>query len=257
LGRARVLILILLLQLDRLRLLVAQLDAQPAPLRCDAQLAVAEPAHQIEWLPRRLLEREPARVLRHRALDRRPHLRSRSEEAVRRHQAAERLVRPLEVVRMHVEREPARAVIEVGEDRPREKLLPQRLPEALDLAERLRMLRAALHVPDALPPELLLKLRLAAPGRVLSPLVRQNLTRHTERRDAPLESLHHQRRALMVSEHVGHQEARVIVHERREVHALMAAEQEREDVRLPELIGLGPLKASRRPLPRNRRCPLL
>ena len=54
----------------------------------------------------------------------------------------------------------------------------------------------------------------------------------------------------MVGERVGDDEARVVVHERREVQALVATEQEREDVRLPELVGLGALEAPWRVLTR-------
>lgn len=39
-----------------------------------------------------------------------------------------------------------------------------------------------------------------------------------------------------------HQVARVIIEECRHVNALMASQQEREQVRLPQLVGLGPLK---------------
>jgi hypothetical protein len=60
-------------------------------------------------------------------------------------------VRPLEVVVLHEQRRTALAIVEVGKHRPRQELLPHRLPETLDLAAGLRVVRAALHVRDPLP----------------------------------------------------------------------------------------------------------
>lgn len=105
--------------------------------------------------------------------------------------------------------------------------------------------------------ELALEVRLAAPGGVLTPLVGENLARLAPRRDASLERLDDEIRALMVREVVRDDEARVIVHERRHVEALVTAQQEREDVRLPHLVGLGALEAARRVLARARRLPRL
>jgi hypothetical protein len=240
-------------ELDRLWCLVAHLHAQALARRRDRQVAIAEPADQVEGLARLLLVREPHRVVRHVLLDRRPHPRRRPEEAVRGHEPLDALVRPLEVVGVDEQPETPRAVGEVREDRPRQKLLPERLPEALHLPECLRVLRAALDVPDALPPQLLLELGLAAPRRVLPSLVGQDLLRRPVVRDPPSQRLEDQHRALMVRDCVAHNEPRVVVHERRQVQALVPAQQEREDVRLPELIRRRPLEAPRRVLARSRR----
>ncbi|HUE27241.1 MAG TPA: hypothetical protein VMP89_10750, partial [Solirubrobacteraceae bacterium] len=64
-------------------------------------------------------------------------------------------MRTLEVVRVHEEPEPPLAVGEVRKHRSAQKLLPKRLPESLHLSERLRVLRTALDVPDALATKLL------------------------------------------------------------------------------------------------------
>ncbi len=119
------------------------------------------------------------------------------------------------------------------------------------------MLGPALDVADALPPQLLLKLRLPPPRRVLAPLVGQDLLRRPVRRDAPRQRLHHQRRALVVRQRVGDDVARVVVHEGRQVQPLVASEQKREDVRLPHLVGCRALEASRPVLARRRRLPRL
>lgn len=57
----------------------------------------------------------------------------------------------------------------------------------------------------------------------------------------------------MVREVVRDDEPRVVVHERREVEPLVTAEQEREDVRLPHLIRLRALEATRWMLARTAR----
>jgi hypothetical protein len=201
--------------------------------------------------------RQLQRVASNRLLDRFPHLRARSEEAVRRHQPTQRLVRALEVVRPEVQLQPPGAVHEVGEHRPRQELLPQRLPEALNLSQCLRVLRPALHMGDTLPPQLAAELTLPAPHRVLPPLVRQDLPRRSVRRDPPEQGLHHQARLLMVRQRVAHDEPRVVVHERRQVDPLVPAQQEREDVALPELVRLRALEASGSGLRLRQRGPAL
>ena len=162
-------------------------------------------------------------------------------------------MRPLEVVGADVERKPLLEVREVGEDRPRQEFLPQRLPEALDLAHGLWVLRPALDVPNPFSPQLFLEFRRPAPRRVLPPLVRQDLLRRSVGGDAAPKSLHDQGRSLVVRQGKRNQVPRVIVHEGRQVHAVVAPQKKREDVRLPELIGLGPLETPWRMLACRRR----
>ncbi len=225
------------------RFLSSDANLQSRPARVDAQVLVAQPAHQVEGLARRLLARESERVRGHRRLDRGSHLRRRAEEAIGGRHALEPLVRTLEVVVLHEERRAPLAIVEVGEYRARQELLPHRLPEALDLAAGLRVVRSALHVRDAVALELLLEGGGTPPGRVLPPLVGQDLARGSEVCDAARERLHHERALLVMRHHQAHQVARVIVHEGRHVDALVAAQQEREEIRLPQLVGLGALEA--------------
>ncbi|MBV8195605.1 MAG: hypothetical protein JOY80_08765, partial [Candidatus Dormibacteraeota bacterium] len=112
-GLLGFLIVGLLGQSDRLRLLVPHLHAKAAAGRRDRQVPVAEAPHQVEGLARGLLQRQPLRVVGHGLLDRLAHLRRAAEEAVGRHQALDALVRPLEVVRVHEETEASFAVGEV------------------------------------------------------------------------------------------------------------------------------------------------
>ena len=156
------------------------------------------------------------------------------------------LVRALEVVVLDEERHPAQAVREVREHRLAQKLVPQRLPEALDLAQRLGMLRPALAVRDAVPAQQLLELRRATPGRVLPALVGQHLARLTVLGDAALERFDDQARLLVVRHRPRHEVPRAVVHEANQVHTLMPPQLEREDVRLPELVRLCAFEAALR-----------
>jgi hypothetical protein len=234
-------------------LLVAHLHAQPAAGRSDGQVPVAQSPHQVEGLSRGLLERESLGIRGDGLLDRFADLRGRPEEAVRRHQPLDALVGALEVVRVHEEPQPTMTVGKVRKHRPAEKLLPERLPESLHLPQRLRVLRTALDVADALTPKLLLEVRLPSPRRVLAPLVGQDLLRRAVGRDATRQRLHHQRRPLVMRQRPRHQESRVVVHEGRQVQPLVASEQKRENVRLPHLVGRCPLETPRSVLALRRR----
>lgn len=151
-------------------------------------------------------------------------------------------MRALEVVVLDEERDAPLAVLEVREHGARQQLLPQRLPEALDLAAGLRMMRPALDVPDAVALELGLELGGSAPAGVLAALVGQDLARHAVLGNAPRQRLQHQRAALVVRKRETHQVTRVVVQERRHIEPLVLPEQEREQVRLPQLVRLGPLE---------------
>jgi hypothetical protein len=234
--------LLLLLQLDRLGLVIAELHLERVALGRDAEVAIAELTHEIERLPRRLLQCKAPCIVRHVALDRLPHVRRGAEVAIGRNQPVQCLVRPLEVIAMHPQFEAALAVGEVGEDRPRKKLRPESLPEALHLPQRLRVLRPALHVRHAVPLQRHLELGHPAPRRVLPPLIGQHLVRTTVRRHPALERLQHQHRLLVVRHRVRHHEARVVIQEHRHVDPLVPSQQEREDIRLPQLIRLRPLE---------------
>lgn len=233
---------------------IADVDLESFLARGDRQALVAELADHVEGLLQRLLERQPQRVRRDRALDLGADVCRRLEEAVSRDQPVERLVRALEVVVRQVVHEPLLRVDGVSEDRAAEKLVPQRLPEAFDLAQRLRMLRPTADVVNSHPPESLFEFGLAPPHRVLPAVVGQYFGRLPIRRDAVLESLHHQRRLLVMRERVPDDEAAVVVHEHAHVQPLRAPQPEREDIRLPQLVRCRPLEPPRPVLPRRCRC---
>ena len=193
--------MLLLLRQGDGRLLGPYAYLQARAARVDREVPVAQAPDQIEGLPCGLLLRKPQRVLCHRCLDRRAHLRRGTEEPIRGREPFQPLVRALEVVVLNEQRRAPLAIVEVGEHGAREELLPHRLPEALDLAAGLRVVRAALHMPNAVAPKLLLEARLAAPRGVLASLIGQDLARRPVIGDTPVERLHHKRAPLMVRHH--------------------------------------------------------
>jgi hypothetical protein len=86
--------------------------------------------------------------------------------AVGRHQAVDALVRPLEVVVVDEQANAPLGVAQVQEDSSLHALAPHRAPEALDLAQRLRVPRRGHHLPHAAFLQLLGERTLAAPGDV-------------------------------------------------------------------------------------------
>jgi hypothetical protein len=157
--------------------LIAHPHVERCAARADGERAIPELTCKVKRFPQRLLLRQAQRVLSDLRLDARAHLARRAEVPIRGRQARKPLMRTLEVVVLQVQRHATLAVLEVGEHRAREQLLPQRLPEPLDLAAGLRMMRPALHVLDAVALQLRLELRAAAPGGVLPALIRQDLPR--------------------------------------------------------------------------------
>lgn len=215
---------------------VADADIETGLARRNRQPLIAELSDDVEGLAWLLFECEAQRVRGDLFLDRLADVRSGAKETIGWDQALERLVRTLEVVVRKIVLEPSLRIDEVREDRPSQKLVPQRLPEPFDLAERLRMLRSTTDVLDAVTLEGFLEFRPTAPHGVLPPVVGQHLLRLAVRRDAALERLHHQRRLLVVRDRIADDEAAVVVHEHTQVQPLLTTLQKREDVGLPKLI---------------------
>jgi hypothetical protein len=115
------------------------------------------------------------------------------------------------------------------------------------------MLRTALDVVDAQAIELLLEGRLSTPRRVLATLVRENLAGAAVRAHSLPQRLHHKRTLLMVRENVAEDVATVVVQKRHHVDTLVLAQQEREDVRHPQLVCARALEAPWRVLASRRR----
>jgi hypothetical protein len=231
---------------DGLGFVVVHADTHAALRGGDAQVAVAQATHEVKGLARRLLPRQTQRVLLHVLLDGRLHLRRRLEKPVGRYQSRDPPVRTLKVVGVHEKTHPLAQVIEIRKHRPGQKLVPQRLPKPLDLPQRHRVLGPTSDVADPLTLQDPLEARLPAPGRVLAAVVGQELLRPAVLGYRTLQRFQHELGTLVVGQRPAHHEPRAVVHEARQVHSLVAAQQKREDVRLPHLVGTGPLEAARR-----------
>ena len=211
-------------------LLAADPDLEPAAGGTDRKRALAKLPDQVKRWSRRLLARKPQRIRLHGRLDRGAHLRCGPEEAVGRGQSPERLVRTLEVVVLQEQPGAPLTVVKVGQHRARQPLLPQGLPEPLDLAAGLGMMRPAFDVMDALTPKLFLKARDPAPGGVLPPLIGQYLPRCPVVGNRTRQGFQHQLAPLVMRHHQAHHVAGIIIEKGRDVDTLMTPEQEREQV---------------------------
>jgi hypothetical protein len=104
--------------------------------------------------------------------------------------------------------------------------------------------RTALHVGDAMTLQLRLELGAAAPGGVLAALVSQDLPRCAVIGDATRERLEHEHAPLVMRHRKTHQISGVIIEERSHIDALVSAQEEREQIRLPQLVRLGALEVA-------------
>lgn len=147
-------------------------------------------------------------------------------------------MRPVVVVVLHPVGDAFLGFLERLEPGPRQELVLQRLPEPLDLAQRLRMMRARPDVVDVVPRQLFLELRLAPPARVLPPVVRQQLPRHAILARRPPVGLHHVLGILAPVNSQARNEPGVIVDEPDQV-GILAGDLADCDVALPELIRTG------------------
>jgi hypothetical protein len=226
---------------------VRRVDHQPSALAVQGDALSADLTHEVDRLSRRLVEREPQLAPRELALQGLAQCALRSEEAIRRHEAIDALVRAKMVVVAHPVRDAPACILEVLGRRALPKLVGHRLPQPLALAQRLGVVRAAHDVRDPLLGEQLLKATLAAPGVVLAALVGEHFLGFAEARDSLEQRLGHQRSTLVCCQGPGHDVATVVVEEDGEVHAPpLASQHEAGDVGLPQLARAGAFEAARR-----------
>ena len=163
------------------------------------------------------------------------------EEAVGRAKAADALMGPLVVVVFDPELDALAGELEALELGADQEVLPDRGPEALDLAQRHGVLRAGLEVRDAILLELGIEAAGATPGRVLAAVVGEHLLGRLELAGGDPINLDDRLRRWAAEQVRADDEARVIIHEGDKV-GVTPAQPEREDVRLPHLVGRGPLE---------------
>lgn len=163
------------------------------------------------------------------------------EEAISRTQAVDALVGTLVVVVFNPETNARACVLETGELGARQKLLPERLPEALDLAQRHGMLRTTLEMRHAVLLQLRFEARGAPPGSVLPAVIGEHLLGRLILGDRLAIHFDHRLGRRAAKQIRTDNEARVIIQERDHV-SVTAAQPEGEDVRLPHLIGRSALE---------------
>ncbi len=206
---------------------------------------LAQPAHHVEGALGFPAERELEHVLLDAPLDHLPELLRDAEEAVGRAEALQGLGGPPVVVVLHPQPDPRAGRLEAVELRAGEELLPDRLPEAFDLAQGHGMMRPALQVADSILPELRLEAGRAPPARVLAALIGEHFLGHAVLRHRPAVDLQPVLRRLAAKHLQPHHVAGVIIQKADEV-GVLTAQPEGEDVGLPQLVGRGALEAARR-----------
>jgi hypothetical protein len=164
-------------QADHLPHRIAHLDLDGLTLARHLHVGAAQLAEKIQRRPGLLVQRQTQRVIPTALAKRLVHIIGKTIESVGRTSPFDPLVRALVIVIVDPVIAPLTGIGEGGEDRLAQKLPPQRLPEALDLAQGLRMVRSATDMSDPLLLEHPLKARLAAPGHELAPVVGEDLPR--------------------------------------------------------------------------------
>ena len=163
------------------------------------------------------------------------------KEAVRRTKTFDALVGPLVVVIFDPEPDPLPGRFETFELRPGQELLPDRLPEALDLAERHRVMGPGFEMSDAALLEFRLEAGRAPPAGVLPAVVGEHLLGRVVFAHGHPEDLQHVLGGLAAKDIRPHQIPGVIIQEADQI-GIAAAQPKGEDIRLPHLVGRGPLE---------------
>lgn len=122
-----------------------------------------------------------------------------------------------------------------------QELLPDGLPEAFDFAQSHGVMRAALEVVSAVLLHLGLEAGGPAPVDVLTPIVGEHLLGRLKLRGGDAEDFENIFGGMTAEQVSADHETGVVIHEADEV-GVLAAQTERENIRLPHLIGRGPLK---------------
>ena len=230
---------------DRLVFRAVDEHLHPARLPPDHHRLLAQPPHHVEGALGLPAEGELQDVLLDPALDDLAELLSDPEEAVRGAEAVQALVRAPVVVVLHPEPDPLAGRLEALELGPLEELLPDRLPEALDLPQGHGVMGPALQVVHPVLLELGLEAGRAPPTGNLPALVGEQLLGDAVLCHRPAVDLEDVLRRLAVEDVEPHHVAGVIVEEADQV-GVLPAQTEGEDVGLPELVGRGALEGARR-----------
>jgi hypothetical protein len=200
---------------------------------CNPHIRTAQLAQKIKRWLRLLAQRKPQRVILASLPGGFLDVLGQPVKPVRGAAASDTLMRPLVIVIGNPISQPLACVCKGGKDGFLQKLLPDRLPEPLDLAQRHGMLRCASNVADPLALEYLLEACLTPPGSKLPAVVRQDLPRRAPLAHGSLDYLEHGLGCLLPEKPVPYDIARVIVDDPHQVDRVEALELEGKDVDLP------------------------
>lgn len=203
-------------------------------------LAVHTPDH-VERRLRFAAQRQLQQVLLDAGLDRLAEFGLDLKEAVRRAQAFDALVGPLVVIMFDPELDAFPSGFEGIELSAHEEVLPDRGPEPFDLAKRHGMLWPRLEVLHAILLQHRFEAAGAAPSGVLPAIVREHLLGRLILAHRHAIDFDHRRGGGAAEKIRPHDEPGVIIHKGDEIR-VTPPEAERKDVRLPHLIGRGPLE---------------
>ena len=166
------------------------------------------------------------------------------EEPVGRTHPLKPLMRPLVVVVFHPQPNAFPRLLEGGELRPDQELLPDRFPEPFDFTQRHRMMRLAAQVVDPILLQFHLEPGLAPPRSVLPPIVGEHFLGYAIFTHGGAIHLQHIFGGL-AAEHIQPDHvARMVIDEPDQV-GILPAQPEAKDVALPQLVGGGTLEEPR------------
>lgn len=204
-------------------------------LGTDDHRLLPHPAHHVKRTLRLPSQCQFQHVVLNAALDDLAQLLGNGKESIGRAQTLQGLMGPPVIVVLHPQPHPFAGRLEAVKLCALEKLLPDGLPEAFDLAQGHGMMRPALDVANPIFPQFGLETRGPAPARVLSPLIGQHLLGHTVLCYCPAVHLKHMLRRLAAKHVQPDKVAGVVIHEADEI-GILASEPEGENIALPHLV---------------------
>ncbi|OGV84873.1 MAG: hypothetical protein A2340_16510 [Lentisphaerae bacterium RIFOXYB12_FULL_60_10] len=219
-------------------------DPHLSPVRLQHHILLTHPSHHIEWRLRPTPQRQLLQVGFQTPFHRFTYLLLDREEPVRRTHPFDPLVRPLMVVVFQPVPNPFLGILEALEPGPLQELLPDRLPEPLDLSQRHRMMRRTSNMMDTVLRQFHLEPRFAPPGRILLAVVGQHLLGQTVIPHGPTIYFQHVLRCLGSKHPQSSQIPRIVVNEPDQVDGL-PIHPKGEDVALPHLVRGAPFEKPR------------
>ena len=202
------------------------------------------PPNHVEWRTRLPTQRQLQSVFLDALLNDLAQLPRDLEEPIRRAQSTKSLMGPLVVVVLHPETNPLAGLLKAIKHGSFQELLPEALPKPFDLAQSHRMMGPTLDVVDPVLLQLVLELGFAPPVGVLTTVVGEHFLGHAILADGSAIDFHHLLGTLAAKQIHSDYVARIVIEEADQV-CILTANTKHEDVRLPQLIGRGPLEALR------------